>query len=196
VVSYLESHYAEIRRELLALEPARFHPESEPISRTGDWDVLFLYERGRRHDDICSACPVTTRGIEGYPTVRTIAGLIYVSRMRGKTHIQPHRGPTNLRVRCHLGIQVPGGDCAIRVGDETRSWQEGKCIVFDDHFEHEAWNATDEDRIVLIVDLWHPGLSATEVGLLESLHGYTFAQARNLSGYWAANARAAAPRGD
>jgi aspartate beta-hydroxylase len=194
IVTYLESHYEEIRAELLALDPSRFHREAEPIKRSGDWDVLFLYERGRRHDEVCGACPVTTRGIEGYPAVRTIAGLIYVSRMRGKTHIQPHRGPTNLRVRCHLGIQVPDGECAIRVGDETRHWQEGRCIVFDDHFEHEAWNRTRKDRIVLIVDLWHPGLSATEIGLIEALHRYTFAQARNLSGYWTANARAAGGR--
>jgi aspartate beta-hydroxylase len=185
---YLERNHAAIRDEILALDGARFSPESEPIRRRGDWDVVFFYERGRRHDDICLACPVTTRGIDSYPAVRTLAGLIYVSRMRPATDIAAHRGPTNLRVRCHLGVKVPDGDCAIRVGEETRRWQQGRCLVFDDHFEHEAWNHTDEDRIVLIVDLWHPGLSATEVRLLEALHGYTDAHARRLSGYWAANA--------
>jgi aspartyl/asparaginyl beta-hydroxylase (cupin superfamily) len=117
--------------------------------------------------------------------------LIYLSRMRGGTHIAAHRGPTNLRLRCHLGIEVPSGDCAIRVGDETRHWEEGSCLVFDDSFEHEAWNHTEQDRIVLIVDLWHPGLSGTEVRLLEGLHSYAYAHARKLGGYWAANAAAA-----
>ena len=124
--------------------------------------------------------------------MRTITGLIYLSRMRAGTHIAAHRGPTNLRLRCHLGIDVPRGDCGIRVGDETRQWEAGRCLVFDDFFEHEAWNHTEHDRIVLIVDLWHPGLSATEVRLLEGLHGYTYAHARKLGGYWAANAAAAA----
>lgn len=196
---YLERNYAAIRAEILALDAARFSPESERISRTGDWDVVFFYERGHRHDEVCAACPVTTRGIEGYPAVRTLAGLIYVSRMRPSTQIAAHRGPTNLRVRCHLGIEVPDGDCAIRVGEEARRWQTGRCLVFDDFFEHEAWNHTDEDRIVLIVDLWHPGLSATEVRLLETLHTYTHFQARRLNRYWSVNAATrgeAAARGE
>ena len=189
---YLELHAAEIRDEILAIDPSTFQRESERIGRRGDWDVAFFYERGRRHDELCQACPVTTAGIEAYPAVRTLAGLIYASRMRPGTHIQPHRGPTNLRVRCHLGIEVPEGDCAIRVGDETRRWEQDRCLVFDDFFEHEAWNHTGEDRIVLIVDMWHPGLSAEEVSRLERLHGYTHAHARKLNRYWAKNAAARA----
>ncbi len=190
LVTYLEAHFEEVRGELLALDPARFHIESERIRRSGDWDVLFLYERGRRHDDVCIACPVTMRGIEGHDTMRTAAGLIYVSRMRAGTHIHPHRGPTNLRLRCHLGITIPEGDCAIRVADDTRRWAEGRCLVFDDYFEHEAWNHTDEDRIVLIVDVWHPSLSSSEVRWLEGLHRYAYTYARQLSRYWERNAGA------
>jgi aspartate beta-hydroxylase len=122
--------------------------------------------------------------------MRTAAGLIYVSRMRAGTHIAAHRGPTNLRLRCHLGIAVPRGDCAIRVSDETRRWTEGRCLVFDDYFEHEAWNHTSEDRIVLIVDLWHPGLSEAEIRLLEGLQWYAYSYARRLNRYWASNAAA------
>ena len=191
LVGYLESNYPAIRDEILALAGARFHRESERISRTGDWDVAFLYERGRRREEVCAACPVSAHGIEAYPTIRTLAGLIYVSRMRPVTHISPHRGPTNLRVRCHLAIKAPKGDCAIRVGKHIRQWHEGKCLVFDDHFVHEAWNRTEQDRIVLIVDLWHPGLSATEVALLEALHNYAYVHAQRLSRYWSANAAAA-----
>jgi aspartate beta-hydroxylase len=184
---YLEEHFVEIRDEVLALQPARYHRETERIGRTGDWDVAFFYERGRRREEVCEACPVTTRGIETMPTMRTAAGLIYVSRMRPGTHIQPHRGPTNLRLRCHLGISVPDGDCALRVGDEIRQWEDGHCLVFDDSLEHEAWNHTEQDRIVLVVDLWNPGLSPIEVRLLAGLHGYAYAYARRLQRYWATN---------
>jgi aspartate beta-hydroxylase len=192
VARYLETHFEEIREEILALEPATFHRESERIERTGDWDVAFFYERGRRRAEVCDACPVTMAGIENPDTVRTLAGLIYVSRMRAGTHISAHRGPTNLRVRCHLGIRVPDGDCAIRVGDETRRWVEGQCVVFDDYFEHEVWNHTSEDRVVLIVDLWHPGLSPAEVRLLKGLHRYAFEYGRQLGRYWSRNAAARA----
>jgi aspartate beta-hydroxylase len=191
LVAFLESNYAAIRDEIVSLEAGQFHRESEGIRRTGGWDVAFLYERGRRHGDVCAACPVTTRGVESYPTIRTSAGLIYVSRMRGGTHIDPHRGPTNIRVRCHLGVRVPEGDCGIRVADETRRWEEGKCLVFDDYFEHEAWNHTGDDRLVLIVDLWHPHLSPTEMSLLEGLHNHASDYAQRLSRYWSANAAAA-----
>jgi len=188
---YLEQHASQIRQEILALDPARFHRESERIPRRGDWDVAFFYERGRPNPANLAACPTTALGIESYPAVRTHAGLMYASRMRPGTHIQPHRGPTNVRVRCHLGISVPAGDCAIRVGEETRHWEEGKCIVFDDYFEHEAWNHTNQDRIVLIVDLWHPGLTGAEISLLEGLHRYALGHATRLSRYWAANTEAA-----
>jgi aspartate beta-hydroxylase len=190
LVGYLEAHFPAIRSELLALDAGRFQPESERIGRTGDWDVAFLYERGLRRDEVCAVCPVTTRGIEAHRTIRSAAGLIYVSRMRAGTHISAHRGPTNVRLRCHLGVTVPSGDCAIRVAERTEHWEEGRCLVFDDSYDHEAWNHTAQDRIVLIIDLWHPALSDGEVSLLQGLHAHTFRQARRLSRYWAANAAA------
>ncbi len=186
----LADHDEEIRSELAGLDGSAFHPESERIGRTGSWDVFLLFERGRKNADNCARCPVTTRLIETNNTVRTLAGLIYFSRMKPGTHIAPHRGPTNMRLRCHLGIRIPQGDCAIRVDGETRAWLEGECIVFDDYYEHEAWNHTAEERIVLIVDLWHPDLSPAEVALLQGLHRYAFAYAHDLNRYWAANARA------
>jgi aspartate beta-hydroxylase len=188
----LEAHFTEIKREVLALDPGSFQREAERIPRDGKWDVVFFYERGRRHDEVCEKCPVATRVIESAGPMRTAGGLIYVSRMRAGTHIGAHRGPTNLRLRCHLGISVPEGDCAIRVGEETRRWSEGECLIFSDYFEHEAWNHSGDDRIVLIVDLWHPALSQIEVDLLAGLHRYAHAYGSRLSRYWAANTAAAA----
>ncbi len=121
--------------------------------------------------------------IDGDGVMRTSAGLIYASRLAPGTHIAPHRGPTNIRLRCHLAITVPEGDCGLRVGDQTRRWEPGHAIVFDDSFEHEAWNHTEAERIVLVVDLWHPDLSPEEIRLLTSLHG----QAARLASYWRAN---------
>jgi aspartate beta-hydroxylase len=119
--------------------------------------------------------------------MRTLAGLTYFSRLAPDTQIAAHCGPTNLRVRCHLGLDIPAGDCGLRAGGETRSWQTGKCLVFDDRFEHEAWNRTRESRTILVVDLWHPDLSREEITAIRGLHRYALAQARNLSGYWRAN---------
>ena len=188
----LERAFAAIRAEVDGLAAAAFQPEAEnQMGRTG-WDIVPFYERGRKNEENCARCPTITRIIEGSNTVRTMAGLLYVSRLNPGMQIEAHTGPTNLRLRCHLGIRVPDGDCGLKVGGETRRWQEGKCLVFDDSLEHEAWNRTLEPRIVLIVDLWHPDLTPAEITYLEGLHRFASYQAVSLNRYWAGNAEARA----
>ena len=83
------------------------------------------------------------------------------SLLAPRTSIPPHNGVSNTRLVCHLPLIVPAG-CWFRVGAETRYWERGKAFVFDDTIEHEAANPSDELRVVLIIDIWHPGLSETE----------------------------------
>jgi aspartyl/asparaginyl beta-hydroxylase (cupin superfamily) len=186
----LERAAPQIAAELRGLTDA-FHAESEPISRIGSWDVLMLYERGRRLAENCARCPITTRIVESHRIVRGPGGLIYFSRLAPGTRVAPHAGPTNLRLRLHLGLDIPP-NCGLRVAAESRTWIPGRCIVFDDSFEHEVWNDSDRERTVLVVDLWHPDLSDDEVTLLTGLGRYAFAHARNLAGFWAANEAARA----
>ena len=84
------------------------------------------------------------------------------SRLAPGTHLAAHCGPSNFRLRCHLGLLVPPG-ATIRVGGETRAWREGEVLVLDDAFEHEVWNDSGEPRVILIVDVWHPDFSDAEV---------------------------------
>ena len=72
-------------------------------------------------------------------------------------------GPSNLRLRCHLGVRVPEG-ARVRVAGETRPWAEGECLVFDDSFEHEVWHEGDDDLILLVCDMWHPEMTPERVG--------------------------------
>jgi beta-hydroxylase len=75
-----------------------------------------------------------------------------------RKHILPHRGPYKGILRYHLGLIVPKDkeDCRIRVGSEIRHWEEGKSLLFDDTYDHEVWNDTDETRVVLFVDIIRP----------------------------------------
>ena len=191
-VHALEAAFEDIRREVHELAASVFQPEAEGMAGTEGWDVLLLYERGRKNAENCAHCPIITRIIESQATVRTLAGLMYVSKTNPGTHIKAHLGPTNMRLRCHLGIQVPEGDCGLKVGGQPLKWQEGRCIVFDDHLEHESWNFTSEPRIVLIIDLWHPDLTPIEIQFLEGLHRYAGYQATSLNRYWARNVQARA----
>lgn len=188
----LQERFSEVGAELALIAAERFQTEAEDLERDGHWDVRFLLERGRRNREVCDRCPVTTEIISTMGGVDTMAGLAYVSRLRPGTHIKPHRGPTNMRVRCHLGLQVPDGDCGIRVDGATKRWTVGECLVFSDYFEHEAWNFADASRVVLIVDLWNPELSRHEVRNLEALHRYATSVGSQLHRYWADNDRSAA----
>jgi aspartate beta-hydroxylase len=146
-----------------------------------------LYEQGRRNDSVCRQCPVTTAVLDGHDSVRRTAGLIYFSKMAPNTHIVAHRAGSNIRLRCHLALKIPQGDCAIRVGNEEQSWEEGKCIVFDDTFEHEVWNRTNEERLVLLVDLWHPDLTSIEREALDGINWLSMYKANRIMGTWQRN---------
>jgi aspartate beta-hydroxylase len=88
--------------------------------------------------------------------------------LRPGARIPPHTGYVNTRLICHLPLIVPDG-CAIRVGNETRAWQEGRALVFDDTVEHEAWNRSDRLRVVLLFDIWRPELTLEERELVTRL---------------------------
>ena len=196
IVRDLERLAPEIAAEARAFDAGRFQDEAEDIGRTGRWGVLFLLEMGRRNEANLARCPALRWILEHHRTLTTHAGLMYFSCLDAGSRVAPHRGPTNVRLRCHLGLDVPA-ECGIRVGGVTRGWNEGRCIVFDDSFEHEVWNDSDRRRVVLVLDLWHPDLEDDEIALVAGLHRYGAANAASAKKAWARNeaalARAQAP---
>jgi aspartate beta-hydroxylase len=172
----LEAHHDVIRQELLRLrtrgdgfqtyrQPTAFYPRNPVLHDAGDWSVFYFYFEDKRYEDNCARCPETARLLAEIPRA---TGLACFSALAPGTHITPHCGPFNMTLRAHLGLVVPA-DCAMRVGDETRAWEEGKCAVFDDTFEHEVWNRSAETRFVLMFDVYHPRLSDAEVDGLRAL---------------------------
>jgi len=185
-----EKSFDKIRAELHALcLDQGFQDEVERIARSGSWSTFMLYELGRRIDANCARCPVTTSLAEKHGAVHSISSAVYFSVLAPKTRVATHTGPTNMRLRCHLGIEVPSG-CGLRVGTEVLTWHEGECLVFDDSFPHEVWNDSDQRRVILVADLWHPDLTRKEVDLVDGLQRYAYAHAEGMSSYWAKNERA------
>ena len=130
-----------------------------------------------------SLCPRTAELIANQPAFNTVVhSSHFFSRLTPGSHISKHCGPSNLRLRCHLGLQVPDG-CRIRVGDEIRAWKQGECLVFDDSFEHEVFHDGNADRIVLICDCWHPQVDVDTmvVPLLSESQRAAFEAARRSS---------------
>jgi aspartate beta-hydroxylase len=157
----LAANHDRIRAEVdeVAARGDTFAPVEEPLLGAGRWDQVVLYEDGRRQDRACALFPVTTEIVEQIPEATTLGpGVVTLSWLHPDTHVVPHCGGTNARLRVHLGLRVPTG-VSIRVGEEERSWQEGGCLVFDDSFEHEVWHRGTADRIVLLLDVPFPGLT-------------------------------------
>ena len=161
-ISHLESHWTGIRKELdRILERSDELPSFQDISKdqysiTQDnlWKTYMLYAFGMKSQQNCERCPETIRLIEAIPGMKTA---FFSILMPGK-HIPEHRGPYKGLLRYHLGLKVPepASACGIRVGDETRYWQEGKSLVFDDTYPHSAWNESNGIRVVLFLDFNRP----------------------------------------
>lgn len=130
----------------------------------GEWSVYHLINQGKPVENNCNTCPRTMEIIESVvPLLKECSfGNVLFSTLKAGTHITAHYGPTNCRIRCHLPLFVPKG-CLLSVDGEKRRWKEGELLLFDDSFLHEAWHkGTYGERVVLMLDLWHPELSMVE----------------------------------
>jgi aspartyl/asparaginyl beta-hydroxylase (cupin superfamily) len=134
------------------------------------WSTLHLWRSGKPVEENLARCPETSKALAALP-LADIGGLCpnaMFSALAPRTHIPPHNGETNARVVAHLPLIVPEG-CSFRVGFETRTWQPGKVLVFDDTIEHEARNDSDELRVILIFDLWNPLLTPAEIEIVKAM---------------------------
>ncbi|XP_076261305.1 aspartyl beta-hydroxylase isoform X1 [Rhynchophorus ferrugineus] len=160
----LKDNWLKIRQEGLAALNSQgyFQDEAENLKDTGTWKQFELFARGRQSKKNCDKSPITCSIIQSFPDASSCKrGQTKFSVMHPKTHVWPHCGPTNCRLRLHLGLKIPP-NTFIRVAEETRSWKEGDIIIFDDSFEHEVWHNGSDFRLVLIVDIWHPELTKSE----------------------------------
>ena len=133
------------------------------LDRKLDWGAYFLWKNGQRIDAQADRCPRTEAAIMAAPqiTVPGRAPVIFFSALKPGTVIPPHNGATNARLTVHLPLIIPP-DCGLRVGEETHVWEPGKLVIFDDTIRHEAWNHSNQLRVVLIFDIWHPMLTPLE----------------------------------
>ena len=180
----LESATPIIREEAFALlkqDSEKFHPyiqmpQGSPMNQwlalnhSPSWSTLQLWTNGERKTDTCARCPNTVAVLEKLPMAEQpgFAPTAMFSVLAPHTKIPPHTGSTNTRLVLHLPLILPP-QCGFRVGNDTREWKMGEAWVFDDTIEHEAWNDSDEIRVILIFDVWNPLLSEAERRLVTEL---------------------------
>ncbi len=115
------------------------------------WNVAPLMIGGNIIEKRCKKFPKL------HEISKDVKGIVSISfsSLKPGTHIVPHRGYDDYServLRFHMGLIVPEGDLGLRVEKEIRKWTEGKSFVFDDYLIHEAWNFTNKNRVVLIID--------------------------------------------
>jgi beta-hydroxylase len=161
-IEEIEANWTTIRDELeKVLEDREALPNFQDISRdqieiTDDdnWKTFFLFGYGFKAKLGTEMCPKTAELMQRIPGMTTAM----FSILSPRKHILDHRGPYKGVLRYHLGLIVPrdAEDCKIRVGEDFRHWMQGESMVFDDTYNHEVWNDTDETRVVLFVDVLRP----------------------------------------
>ena len=179
-----------IRAELVELleEPGTFAPyvtgdpnrprdDYQGMLNNSAWSACYLWKNGAAVTENAARCPRTLRALRDAPLARVTdrSPSILFSLLRPGARIPPHHGLVNTRLICHLPVIVPP-QCGFRVGNETREWRSGQTWAFDDTIEHEAWNESDQTRVILMFDVWRPELSAEEralvVALFEAIDAY------------------------
>ena len=151
------------------LVPYVKYADSEPLAQwrelnhSRDWTAIHLIERGERVAANAAHCPAMMAFLQGMeqPWVAGCGANAMFSLLAPRTTIPAHCGVANFRLLCHLPLIVPQR-CWFRVGAQTRDFEQGQAWVFDDTIEHEAQNETDQLRVIMIFDLWHPDLSTAE----------------------------------
>jgi ornithine lipid ester-linked acyl 2-hydroxylase len=161
-VADVEAKWKTVRKELEALMMRRedipnfqdVSDDQKVLTEGEQWKTFWFYAYGEKAQENCVRCPETVRVLKKIPGMKSAMFSILAPRK----HIPEHRGMYKGVLRYHLGLIVPGpeGVCRIRVGNDMRSWKEGKSLIFDDSHPHEVWNDCDSYRVVLFVDFLRP----------------------------------------
>jgi len=159
----IDQHYSEIREEMLKLLPEkdgipRYHDldagQTDISANTDhDWKVFMLFAMGEKPQANRAKCPRTCAALDQIPDLFQA----FFSILDPGKHVPAHCGPYRGYLRYHLGLQVPDRDApSIRVKDQIYTWKEGESVLFDDSWDHEVHNRSDQIRVVLIVDVLRP----------------------------------------
>ena len=167
-----------IRNEALEIyQHNLFTIQNENIRDTGSWEVYTLFILGKKINENCIYAPITCKLFESLPQIANNRyGSVKFSLMKSGTHVYSHSGPTNARLRAHLGLDIPGANknissvspSRLRVLNEYLKWANGEIFIFDDSFDHEVWhfNQQNGSRLILIFDIWHPELTELQIATI------------------------------
>eukprot|EP00658_Telonema_sp_P-2_P079365 TRINITY_DN7643_c0_g1_i2.p1 TRINITY_DN7643_c0_g1~~TRINITY_DN7643_c0_g1_i2.p1 ORF type:complete len:507 (+),score=95.39 TRINITY_DN7643_c0_g1_i2:201-1721(+) len=161
-----EHHQGDLQQQcgMVRDEFARLEEEGRVVqvrgkSVRGDWKVYWLHRKGVWDLENCGLCPGTVEAVRALPMCDSSLGDVYFSVQAGGARVLPQYGNTNTTVQLLLGLES-AGESMLQVHEQVRRWERGDVVAYDDSFLHSSWNDGIGRSVGLVVDLWHPGLSA------------------------------------
>jgi len=129
-------------------------PDQYRLAKGRNWKTFVLFGFGEKVEKNAALTPITASILEKVPNLQ----IAMLSILSPGYHIPAHTGVTKGILRTHLGLIIPKDyeKCRIRVDDVISPWRPGEIFVFDDTYEHEVWNETDEERVILLFDFDRP----------------------------------------
>lgn len=124
-----------------------------------DWRMFIVKAYGVIIPKNASRCPVLAELVSSNPDILTAT----LSFLAPHKHIPKHRGPFRGVIRYYLGLSVPltfdGQPSTVLTIDGTEyRIGDGQWILWDDTYEHEVLNKSNEMRIALLLDVRRKGM--------------------------------------
>ena len=169
LVEALEAHWSVIAHEALeAMSLGAFLLTQENLAASArQWQSLDLRRRAEPVTEHCRLSPSTCSLLAQHAATLSPMGQAKFSALIGGSHIFPHAGPSNGRLRVHLGLYMPEHGYVISVDGVNATWVPGQALVLDDSLVHEVFAPpaarAPSMRMILIVDIHHPDLQPSEV---------------------------------
>ncbi|WFB10841.1 aspartyl/asparaginyl beta-hydroxylase domain-containing protein [Streptomyces sp. LX-29] len=174
IIRAFEANHAAIKQEMetaWAEQRGEFSDYEHYLTPQQNWQALYLFRKGALVEASQPTAPTAYKVLKEYAVdTEKLCPLLesHFSTLLPGARIAPHCDLWNFSINLHLAVDIPE-DCGITVAGETRTWEEGKCLLFDYSFEHEAWNSDSRPRTALLMDLWHPDTTIPERKALVSL---------------------------
>lgn len=150
ILEKISNGWKGIRKDALRmLKSGNFQPDNENLGNDRQWHHYYIYSAGKKLREKCNNVHFTCSLFESIPKVYSCPHCsVYFSLMEAGAHIFAHSGPTNSKLRAHVGLGIPEGRSKIaaaspsrlRVCNEYISWGNGRIDIFDDSFDHEVWH--------------------------------------------------------
>jgi aspartyl/asparaginyl beta-hydroxylase (cupin superfamily) len=186
---YVESHWKTIRDEFLQYIQGREesmvpYPDLTKTDKKNAWRTSGLIYWTQKSPPHIATFPKTWEIMKKIPNLSACS----FNQLAPQSTIRPHIGDTNAMFRCHMGLVVPAAapKCGLRVGNQITSWQEGKILVFNDAYEHTAWNNTDQYRYIISFDVMRPEFEQAKFWTAAQVLGKIYVEIAYLHKEWLA----------